>query len=107
MDSNGEDGIRVCGEKGSVDIDTSASAAAVENDVVFGGRVVRVEEEEGEEEEEEEEEENRGEVFAVLRGFGFGERGDGFRSETERAMFRVRDWVRVRVWVWVQVVPVG
>ena len=67
---------------GSVDVDTCPGAAAVENDVVFGGGVVGVEGVEEKEEEEEEEDEDREEeeVFAAnrvgeLNRFGFGETG--------------------------------
>lgn len=83
------------GEFGVVDVDTCPSAAAVENDVVFGGGMVGVEGVNEEDEEyEEEEEEDRGEVFATanrvgkLNRFGFGETGEvvGF---SERAMFGV------------------
>ena len=72
---------------GLVDVDTCPGAAAVENDVVFGGGVVGVEsveekEEEEEKEEDEDQEEEEEEVFAAnrigkLNRFGFGETGGG------------------------------
>lgn len=78
---------------GLVDVDTCPGAAAVENDVVFGGGLVGVEDVEKEKDEEEEgNDRDRGEAFAAnrvgeLERFGLGETCvDGV---SEKAMFRV------------------
>jgi len=78
---------------GLVDVDTGPGAAAVENDVVFGGGLVGVEGVEKEKDDEEERHDrDRGEAFAAYRVgelelFSFGETCVGGLSE--KSMFGV------------------
>jgi len=92
LDGDGEVGGVWLLDLGLVDVDTCPCAAAIENDVVFGGGLVGVEGVEKKEEEEEGHDRDRGETFPANRGgelewFGFGETCVGWVSE--KAMFGV------------------